>query len=79
MAILQHGKPVVATHGHVTDPEWFEWGVVELAPVGASEALAEKAVRLMENPSLRETKAEEAKQLYNKLFSIDRLIEKVLA
>jgi hypothetical protein len=50
-----------------------------LAPVGASEALAEKAVRLMENPSLRETKAEEAKQLYNKLFSIDRLIEKVLA
>jgi len=79
MAILQHGRPVVATHGHVTDPEWFEWGVVELASAGDSEALAEKTVRLMGNRSLREFKGEEANQLYNKLFSIDQLIEKVLA
>ena len=79
MAILQHGKPVVATRGHVTDPEWSEWGVVELASVGDSQALAEKTIRLLENKSLLETKSMEAKHLYNSFFSIDRLIEKLLA
>ena len=79
MAILQHGKPVVATQGHVTDPEWSEWGVVELASVGDSHSLAEKTIRLLENKSLLETKSREAKQLYNRFFGIDRLIEKLLA
>jgi glycosyltransferase involved in cell wall biosynthesis len=79
MAVLQHGMAIVATKGHVTDPEWHAWGIVELAPVGNSYDLAEKAIGLMENRSLREAKGEQAKQLYNKLFCIDRLIEKVLA
>jgi glycosyltransferase involved in cell wall biosynthesis len=78
MAILQHGKPVVATYGHVTDQEWFEWDVVELVAVGDSDALAEKTVRLIENRSLREAKGEDAMQLYNNLFCIGRLIDRVL-
>jgi glycosyltransferase involved in cell wall biosynthesis len=79
MAILQHGKPLVATRGHVTDPEWDDWDVVELAQAGDSEGLAERAIRLLENQSLRQAKGAAGKELYEKLFSINRLIGTLLA
>jgi len=79
MAILQHGKPLVATRGHVTDPEWDAWDVVDLAQVGDSEGLAERAIELLENQPLRQTKGAAGKELYEKLFSINRLVETLLA
>jgi len=41
--------------------------------------LAERAIRLLENQSLRQAKGTAGKELYEKLFSINQLVGTLLA
>lgn len=69
MAALQHGVPVLATDGELTDPGFRKTGdAVSLVPVSDLEAFAEAARRLGEDPAQRATRGRAARELYEREF-----------
>lgn len=75
MACLVHGRPVVTTTGHNTEPIWAESGAVAMAPVNDSDSLVELTLSTLADPSKRERMGQAAEQLYRDRFAIERTIE----
>lgn len=78
MAVLSHGKAAVGTSGPITDPEWADWKVVDLFPIGNWKEMAEKVLFLLNNPATREQKGKEGLELYERLFSGKRLVDRLM-
>ena len=74
MAGLAHGKAIVTTTGRSTEPFWASSGAVELAPRGASAALAELVTRLCQDGEKRSRLEERAKELYRLRFDVSHVI-----
>jgi glycosyltransferase involved in cell wall biosynthesis len=69
MAALQHGLPVVGTHGRLTDPTLrAEAKAIRLVPVGRPDLFAEAAVELANDARERRTIGERARALYERCF-----------
>ncbi|MGH7923587.1 MAG: glycosyltransferase family 4 protein [Candidatus Binatus sp.] len=70
MAPLQHGRPVVATSGTLTEPLWHESGAVALAPANDIPAVAALVHRLLGDGGERQRLGAAARELYDRRFDI---------
>ena len=69
MAALQHGLPVVATHGPLTDQVLLDAaGALELAPVEDAAAFAERARALADDKDRRDAVGGAGRALYESQF-----------
>jgi glycosyltransferase involved in cell wall biosynthesis len=74
MAGIAHGKPLVTTHGPLTEPIWQERGAVVLVADGDVTALAQETVNLLGNAERRRRLGEAAGQLYRQRFDVRHLV-----
>jgi len=74
MVGLAHGKPVVTTSGHLTEPLWQDSGAVRIAPVGDTIRLVEMIEQLLGDSKSRVRLGEAARQLYEQRFDISHTI-----
>ncbi len=79
MAILSHGKAAVGTFGHVTDPDWSIWGVMDLLPITKSVEMAECTARLIRDIYFRADRERKSRNLYAAFFSLESTIPKLLS
>jgi hypothetical protein len=79
MAVLSHGIPCVANRGHVTDPEWDEWGIVDLVEPEDFHGMVEKTKHLLEDPDLRVKRSRQIIDHYDKFFSLKQSVAAFLA
>jgi glycosyltransferase involved in cell wall biosynthesis len=80
MAALQHGLPVVATAGPLTDPILRETGsALRLVEVGDSERFSRAAARLAADGEARATAGVAARELYERDFDWPVIARKLLA
>lgn len=70
MAGLSHGKPIVTTRGHLTEPFWSRTDAAVLVPAGNAPAFVECVTRLREDATQRKTMGCAARKLYQKRFDI---------
>jgi glycosyltransferase involved in cell wall biosynthesis len=75
MVVLSHGRPLITTSGHLTEPLWADSSAVVLVPVGDAAALAAAASDLLRHPVRRGQMAETAKALYNGYFDLHHTID----
>jgi glycosyltransferase involved in cell wall biosynthesis len=75
MVVLSHGRPLITTSGHLTEPLWADSIAVVLVPVGDAAALAAAAADLLRHPVRRGQLAETAKALYNGYFDHHHTID----
>lgn len=74
MAGLSHGKPMVTTTGHLTEPFWSRHSAVALASAGDTRAFVEHVRRLSRDSSGRLRAGRDAHQLYQDQFDLSRTI-----
>ena len=74
MACLSQGRPVVTTHGRLTEALWSASGAVALADVGDSAGLAEEAIRLLADDGARARLGARGRRLYDDTFSVNRVV-----
>ena len=79
MAALAHGRPVVTTAGHLTEPLWTESGAVAAAPADDAAALAHLALSLLESHSERQRLALAGASLYRERFDLCHTINTLRA
>jgi glycosyltransferase involved in cell wall biosynthesis len=74
MAALSHGKPVVTTTGHLTEPFWAASGAVALAPVENMALYLDLIRQLCKDESRRRRMSELGRRLYQERFDISHTI-----
>ena len=77
MAALGLGVPVVSTSGPFTEPIWRESGGVALYSLNDLPGLVGQALRLLEQPEKRVRLGERGAALYESLFSLPRLVQRL--
>jgi len=70
MAPLEHGRPVVTTSGHLTEPLWEESRAVAIAPANDIPAIAGLVHRLIGDGDERQRLGTAARDLYDRRFDI---------
>jgi glycosyltransferase involved in cell wall biosynthesis len=79
MAALQHGLPIVATAGHLTDPLLRrETAALRLTAVGDRLRFAAAAAELAADPGARAAAGEAARRLYEREFDWPVIADKLL-
>jgi glycosyltransferase involved in cell wall biosynthesis len=73
-ALLAHGRPIVTTDGHLTEPFWRTDDAVRLTPLDDPDALATATIHLLGNPGARARLAERATAMFERRFSSTRAI-----
>jgi glycosyltransferase involved in cell wall biosynthesis len=68
MAALSHGKPVITTHGVLTEAFWKESGAIALAPAEDVTAFTGLLRQLQNDASKRSSLGRAAKSLYIERF-----------
>jgi glycosyltransferase involved in cell wall biosynthesis len=74
MACIAHGKPVVTTRGHLTEPLWETSEAVALIDVHDVDGFADAAVRLITDGHARQQLSDKAHRLYNDRFALSRVV-----
>jgi glycosyltransferase involved in cell wall biosynthesis len=74
MAGLSHGKPIVTTVGHLSEPFWSETGAVALAPAGNVETFVDLVRQLRMDAAERARIGQAARVLYQQRFDISNVI-----
>ena len=72
MALLDHGRPIVASRGIRTEDFWDD--AVVLTPHDDSAAMVDAAVTLLDAPGRREALSQAASRLYADRFHVDHAI-----
>jgi glycosyltransferase involved in cell wall biosynthesis len=70
MASLAHGRPIVTTNGHLTEPLWSESHAVATVPTERPEWLAPHTLRLLNDRSERYRLGMTAARLYEERFDL---------
>jgi glycosyltransferase involved in cell wall biosynthesis len=78
VAALQHGLPVVATEGRLTDDLIRRSGACRLTPVGSPERFARAVVELAEQPAERQMLGRSARLFYEHEFAWPVIADRVL-
>ena len=78
MAALAHGRTVVSTFGHLTEPFWSETQAISLAPPGEPRAMAAVVERLLADPVTCAAMSRQAIDLYESRFAVERTVEALL-
>ena len=73
-ALLAHGRPIVTTDGHLTEPFWRADHAVRLAPAGDADALAQAAIDLLAAPPVAATLGSAAERMFARRFSIAQAV-----
>jgi glycosyltransferase involved in cell wall biosynthesis len=71
---LSHGKPVVTTSGHLTEPFWKDSGAVAIAPVGDATRLVQLIDQLASDSTGRLRLGTAGLQLYEQRFDLSHTI-----
>jgi glycosyl transferase family 1/glycosyl transferase family 4 len=79
MACLSHGKAVVTTCGHLTEPLWSRHDVVALVDVNDADAFVSAAQRLIDDEHGRRRLGVNALRLYNDIFALPRVVAMLTA
>lgn len=74
MAALSHGKPVVTTSGHLTEPLWRESGAVAIVPATDYREMIASVERLLADEKRREQLAAAAKSMYDRQFGLQKVV-----
>jgi len=74
MAGLSHGKPMVTTYGHLSEPFWNHTDAAVVVPVGDTEACVRAVRRLCDDASERQRIAHAAHELYRERFDISHAV-----
>jgi glycosyltransferase involved in cell wall biosynthesis len=74
MAGLSHGKPIVTTSGHLTEPFWSETGALALAPAGETRTFVDLLRRLEADAVERARMGHAARALYQQRFDISHVV-----
>jgi glycosyltransferase involved in cell wall biosynthesis len=74
MAGLSHGKPIVTTYGHLSEPLWNSTDAAVVVPVGDTEACVRCVRRLCEDATERQRVASAALRLYRERFDISHAV-----
>jgi glycosyltransferase involved in cell wall biosynthesis len=73
-ALLAHGRPIVTTDGHLTEPFWRTDGAVRLTRVEDRDALAAATILLLDDADARARLADRAIAMFEGRFSTARAI-----
>jgi hypothetical protein len=73
MAALAHGRPIVTSLGHLSEPIWSE-GAVVLTPAGDGAAAARAVRSLLDDSGERARLATAARELYDRRFSLRHVV-----
>jgi glycosyltransferase involved in cell wall biosynthesis len=79
MATLEHGRPVVTTSGHLTEPLWDESRAVAMVPVNDLPAMTALVHRLIDDDHERQRLATAARELYDRRFDIRHTVSALRA
>lgn len=79
MAALAHGRPIVATEGDATEPQWRERGAVALVRAGDAPAIVAEVERLAADPRARAVMGSRARTLYEDCFDVRHTLDALLA
>jgi glycosyltransferase involved in cell wall biosynthesis len=74
MACLSHGKPVVTTRGHLTEPLWHGHDAVALVDVNDVDGFVNAAARLIDDDAGRQRLGANALRLYTHTFALPRVV-----
>jgi hypothetical protein len=74
MAGLSHGKPIITTYGHLSEPLWSHTNAAIAVPVGDTEACIRCVRRLCDDASERQRVASAALDLYRERFDISHAV-----
>ena len=77
MAALAHGRPVLTTVGHLTEPLWIGSGAVAVVPADEPSALGPLAIKLLDDPAERTQLALGALRLYRDYFDLRHTIKAI--
>lgn len=78
MAALLNETATISTCGHLTESFWGRAEAVPLAPAGDKTAMAQLALRLLDDSSLREKTGRAGRELYLRELSLDQSIKTLL-
>jgi glycosyltransferase involved in cell wall biosynthesis len=79
MAALEHGRPVVTTSGHLTEPLWDESRAVAMAPANDLQSMTKLVHRLIDDGDERQRLGAAARDLYDRRFDIRHTVSAVRA
>jgi len=74
MVGLSHGKPILTTRSHVTEPLWEQGAAVCLTPAGDAEAFVKLLGELLGNSNERARMSLAAQKLYRERFDISHTV-----
>ena len=74
MACLSHGKAVVTTRGHLTEPLWHRHDAVALVDVSDVDGFVGAAQRLIDDEHARRRLGTHALRLYGDTFALPRVV-----
>ncbi len=77
MAAISHGKPVVTTSGHLTEPFWESSGGVLLVPARSHTQLAAAAGDLLANPAEMLRLGKKGRDLYRRHFGLKNVLKRL--
>jgi glycosyltransferase involved in cell wall biosynthesis len=74
LAGLSHGKAVVSTSGHLSEPVWYDSGALALVPAGNYRHMIAAAETLIAHEPARARLAVAARRMYERHFGLQKLI-----
>jgi hypothetical protein len=77
MVALSHGRPVVTTVGHLSEPFWAGCGAVVLAPASDPAALADATASLIADPLQLRDLSVRARAIYAERFDLVHTTERL--
>jgi hypothetical protein len=77
MVALSHGRPVVTTFGHLSEPFWTDCGAVVLVPANEPAALADATASLIAAPVRLLDLSARARDIYAERFDLVHTIERL--
>ena len=77
MVALSHGRPVVTTFGHLSEPFWTDCGAVVLVPATEPAALADATASVIAAPIRLRDLSARARDIYAERFDLVHTIERL--
>jgi glycosyltransferase involved in cell wall biosynthesis len=74
MACLSQGRPLVTTHGHLTEPLWARTGAVALADVTDAAGFVSGVTRLLADRDERQRVGARGRSLYGEQFALSHVV-----